>query len=238
MRVSTKLLVLLLISSLAVLGLFLVGEWGNRHAISPLTILITVIITYAIAGFALSRWWHSADLISGSKSAELAMERRIEERTRALLQEIDERKRAEHLNRGQKHVLEMLADPGDLTTEEILKALADVVASRDQGWECSIYLVERRGRIMTLAASSSVHERMADYFNTVGKDYPDTPECQAAFSGEMHVVEHLSQVDVPWSRMLVGNGIFSACSLPFCSTTSGRLTGVLTVYSRGRSAAD
>ncbi|MDR3738922.1 MAG: EAL domain-containing protein [Terracidiphilus sp.] len=235
MRISTKSLLLLLVSALALSGLFLIGEWGDRHSISPIATLCTIMVTYAVSGVALFRWWRIAGLVSGSKSAELAMERRIEERTRALRQEIEERKRAEHLNRGQKHVLEMLADPRDLTTEEVLQALADVVASRDQGWECSVYLVERRGRLMTLAASSGVHERMVDYFKSVGKDYPDVPECQAAFSGEMHIVEHLAKFDVPWSQALVSSGIFSVCSLPFCSSTSGRLTGVLTIYSRSRS---
>lgn len=235
MKLSTRLFILLLISVLALLGLFLVSEWVSQHSAPSPALLLALIASYVVSTVALFRWWHSADQVRGSKSVELAMERRIEERTRELRQEIEERKRAEHLNRGQKHVLEMLANPGNLTTEDILQSLAEVVASRDQYWECSIFVVERRGRIMNLAASSGVSDRLLSYFNAVGREFPDTPECQAAFSGEMHTVDHLGKFDVPWSRLLVGNGIFSVCSIPFCSASSGRLTGVLTVYSRSRS---
>lgn len=198
---------------------------------SPLFFDLTILVGGAIAIVALYRWRR---LSRRSQGTELSLERLVGERTRALRQEIEDRQRAEQLNRGQKQILEMLADPGDLTTDQILQSLAEVVASRNQGWDSSIFLVERRGRILSLAASSDVHERVRRYLKAVGQDYPDTPECQAAASGEAHIVEHLTQVDLPWTRALVESGVFSVWSVPFCANGSGRLTGVLTVYARSR----
>ena len=202
------------------------AAWG------PLFFDLTILFGGAIAIVGLYRWRRLTRCRQGT---ELSLERLVGERTRALRQEIEDRQRAEQLNRGQKQILEMLADPGDLTTDEILQSLAEVVASRNQGWDASVFLVERRGRILSLAASSDVHERVRRYFRAVGQDYLDTPECQAAASGEVHIVEHLTQVDLPWTRALVESGIFSVWSVPFCANGSGRLTGVLTVYARSHS---
>jgi diguanylate cyclase (GGDEF)-like protein len=166
------------------------------------------------------------------QAAELALERRVEERTRELRQEVEDRRRVEHLNRGQKRILEMLADPGDLKTEEILRYLAEVVASRNQGWECAVHLVEGRGKSLQLAASSEVAQRLRGYLDDVGTEYPDTPECQACASGETHIVDHLGDVGLTWSELLVGTGIFSAWAIPFCANGASRLAGTLTVYSR------
>jgi len=224
-----------LIFLLALLGLSFTLGWHLSTSGSSMAILLSLAVSVTIGAVALLCWMQLDGRFRDSQSSELALERRVEERTRALQQEIADRVRAEQLNRGQKHVLEMLADPGDLTTEDILQSLADVVASRNQGWESSIFLFERRGRKMQRAASSGVHERMQSYLKLVGTEFADTPECQASLSGEVHIVEHLSQVDLPWSRQLVDCGIFSVWSLPFCDTSSGRLTGVLTIYSRARS---
>jgi diguanylate cyclase (GGDEF)-like protein len=164
--------------------------------------------------------------------AELALERRVEERTRELRQEVEDRRRAEHLNRGQKRIMEMLADPGDLKTDDILRYLAEVVASRNQGWECAIHLIEGRGKALQLAASSEVTQRMKGYLEDVGSEYPDTPECQACASGEIHIVDHLGDVGLAWSELMTGTGIFSAWAIPFCANGASKLAGTLTVYSR------
>jgi diguanylate cyclase (GGDEF)-like protein len=170
----------------------------------------------------------------GKESVEFALERRVEQRTRELRQEVEDRRLADHLNRGQKQILEMLAEPGDLQTDDILRYLTATVASRNQGWECSLHLVEPRGKGLYLVASSEVNEKLEGYLDFVGNEFPDTPECQACASGETHIVEHLSEVGLSWSNLLVSNGIFSAWSIPFCSHGSGRLAGTLTVYARSR----
>ncbi len=82
-----------------------------------------------------------------SEFERLALERRVEERTAELRQEVDERRRAEEMNRGQKQVLEMLAAPGDLKTEDILRHLTETVASQNENWRCSLHLAGGRQRI-------------------------------------------------------------------------------------------
>src|ERR1700733_6959649 len=168
------------------------------------------------------------------EAAELALERRVEERTRELRKEVEERRLVEHLHRGQRRGMEMLAEPGDLKPEDILQFLADTVAARKQGWECAVHLVDRSGKSLQLAASSEVTERLRIYFNAVGTEYADSPECQASVSGETHIVEHLGEIGLAWSEVLAASGIFSVWAIPFCADGSSRLAGTLTVYSRSR----
>ena len=170
----------------------------------------------------------------GQISAELALERRVEERTRELRQEIEDRRVVEHLNRGQKQILEMLADPGELTTEDILRYLAETVASRNQGWECAIHLVEQANKMPTFVASSDVHPRVKNYFQEVGTGFLNSPECRACNFGSETLVEHLTEVGEPWSELLVANGLFSVWSIPFYANGTGNLAGALTVYARSR----
>ena len=108
--------------------------------------------------------------------------------SRELRQEVEDRRRIEHLNRGQKQILEMLADPGDLlNTEDILQHLAGVVASpATRDGECAIHLVERNGKLLHLAANSEVAERLKGYLENVGTEYPDTPECQGLCLRQKH----------------------------------------------------
>jgi diguanylate cyclase (GGDEF)-like protein len=168
------------------------------------------------------------------EAGDLTLERRVEERTRELRQEVEDRRLVEHLHRGQRRIMEMLAEPGDLKPEDILRFLADTVASRNQGWECAVHLMDRRGKSLQLAACSEVTERLRGYFEAVGTEYADSPECQATASGETHIVEHLSEIGLRWSEILSASGIFSAWSIPFCANGSTRLAGTLTVYSRSR----
>ncbi|HUD55714.1 MAG TPA: EAL domain-containing protein [Terracidiphilus sp.] len=168
------------------------------------------------------------------QAAELALEIRVEERTRDLRKEVEERRLVEHLHRGQRRIMEMLAEPGDMKPEDILRFLADTVAARNQGWECALHLMDRRGKSLQLAASSEVTEGLGNYFKAVGTEYADSPECQACASGETHIVEHLGEIGLEWSEVLSQNGIFSAWSIPFCAEASTRLAGTMTIYSRSR----
>lgn len=171
------------------------------------------------------------DSESALASERSAAEQRIEERTSELRQEVEERRRAEELNRGQKQVLEMLASPGELNTEDILQHLVETVAAQNEGWLCSVHLAERGGRTMRLAACSDVNETLKSYLETVGSEFQDAPEIQACLSGQPRIVAQLGEVRRTWSELLAANGKYSACSVPFRMNQSSRVAGTLTVYS-------
>jgi diguanylate cyclase (GGDEF)-like protein len=161
-----------------------------------------------------------------------AMELRVQERTRELSLEVEERRRAEELNRGQKQVLEMLATQREQKTEDILRVLAETVASQRRSWECSLHLVDPTRKTLQLAASSEDNERLKRYLASISADFPDAPESQACAAGEPCIVEKMTEVRRPWSELLVANGIHSAFSIPFRVAGSGDTAGTLTVYSR------
>ncbi len=161
-----------------------------------------------------------------------ALERRIQDRTRELSQEVEERRRAEDLNRGQKQVLEMLAAPHQQKTEDILRHLTATIAAQRRSWECSLHLMDKSGKTLQLVASSEVDEKLRRYLVSIGADLPDAPEGQAIRSGHTCVVEKMTEVRRPWSELLVANGIFSAWSVPFRANSDGEIAGTLTVYCR------
>ncbi|HUN83372.1 MAG TPA: GGDEF domain-containing protein [Terracidiphilus sp.] len=173
-----------------------------------------------------------ADAESALASERSAAERRIEDRTLELRQEVEERRRAEELNRGQKQVLEMLASPGELKTEDILQHLVETIAAQSEAWLCSVHLAERGGRTMRLAGCSSANETLKGYLETVGSEFQDAPEIQACLSGQPRIVAQLTEVRRTWSELLTANGVFSACSIPFRMNQSSRVAGTLTVYSK------
>ncbi len=171
------------------------------------------------------------------EEAERALERErstaeklVEDRTSELRMEVDERRRAGELNRGHKQILEMLASPQQLGTEDILRHLTSTVAAQNEVWKCALHLVER-GNTLRLAASSEVDEIFKCYLESVGTDFADAPENQASLSGRTRIAERLAEIRRPWSELLEANGIFSACSVPFRAKETSKVTGILTVYS-------
>jgi len=160
-----------------------------------------------------------------------ALEEQIEDRTRDLSQEVEELRRTEEMNRGQKQVLEMLAAPGELETEDILRHLTETVAAQHSSWKCALHLVARGGKALQLVANSDVNENLKNYMDSIGAGFPDAPETLACTTGQIHIVEHLDELQQPWSETLVANGILSAWSVPFRINASSNVAGALTVYS-------
>ncbi len=199
----------------------------------------SLLLCAMVCGIGLYLRYRAAHEARGKEEAEReldrerrALERRVEERTRELRQEVEDRRRAEELNRGQKQVLEMLAAPGQQTTEDILLHLVETVAAQRRSWECSLHLVDLGGKTLQLMASSEVSERLKRYLGSIGTDFPDAPEGRACLSGQTCIVPAMTEVRRPWSELLVANGIFTAWSVPFRTHVSDHVTGTLTVYSR------
>jgi diguanylate cyclase (GGDEF)-like protein len=262
-KATSRMFTLLLLSMFVLVGLSIAGSWeidrvsasrpgpsssGLRNGPQPASIdasqtmrkWITVfqglslIACGGLYGFGVRLRNQARREQREKQAADLALERRVEERTRELRHEVEDRRLVEHLYRGQRRIMEMLAESSDSKPEDILRFLADTVASRNQGWECAVHLMDRRGKSLQLVACSEVTERLKGYFEAVGTEYGDSPECQASASGETHIVEHLGEIGLGWSEILSASGIFSAWSIPFCANGSSRLAGTLTVYSRSR----
>lgn len=171
------------------------------------------------------------------KQAELDLERekgslqqRIQEQAPELSRGAEEGRRAESLTRGLRHVFDMLADPRQPKTEDILRHLALSVAGQERGWVCSLHLLDGPGKTLRLAASSGVDDNLRQYLASIGTDFPDAPEGQACYSGKTFVAEKMAEIGRRWSELLAANGIVSAWSAPF--RIKDKLAGALTVYCR------
>lgn len=161
-----------------------------------------------------------------------ALEKRIEARTRELRLEVEERTRAEELNRGQKHVLEMLAQAGRHPTEDILCRLAETVAAQRRVWECAVHLVDSTSQTLCLAGHSHLDEKLRRNLVRIGTDMADAPESRAHASAALYLVDKMTEVRRPWSELLVAYGIQAAWAMPIKADRSSEVIGTLTVYSR------
>ena len=109
-----------------------------------------------------------------------ALARSVEDRSLELRREVEERRQVEDLHRSQGRILEMLTEPNDLAPEEILQYLAETVASRNADWECAVHLLDRRGKLLQLAASSGVTEPLKTYLRAVGASMATAPNARPA----------------------------------------------------------
>lgn len=243
---------LLLLSMFALVGLSVAGTWQIDHSIvahyppnpfdSSQSLRIrewiavvqglSLIACGAVFGLAVrvrdKAWKEDQE----RRALELSLERRVEERTRELLLEVEERRHLEQLRREECRILEMLAAPEDLKADEILHFLVDGIVSRNPTWTVAVHLHDRSGQSLQLAACSDAPEPLKSYFEAVASEFADSPECQASASGEMHIVDNLAELGLPWSERLAANGIYAAWSTPFSASGASWLAGTLTVYSR------
>jgi diguanylate cyclase (GGDEF)-like protein len=157
------------------------------------------------------------------------LEERIENRTAELRAEVEERRRAEQLNRGRNRVLEMLAR--NHPTDEIISLLTRTVAEQRSSWGCALHLVSKSRSELQLSAAADLPERLITHLAAINSAFPDAPESAALGKGSVHAVANLNLVRRPWSELLNANGIQSVWSAPFFSA-DGTPLGTLTIYSR------
>jgi len=156
-----------------------------------------------------------------------ALEKRVQTRTAALEEEVKERQRAERLNRGRNHALEMLAR--NEPAAEILKVLAETVAEYRSTWVCVLHTFEDGP--LRLVASTSDNEMLTQHLQTIKMEMSDAPESITITTGKPHIIKDLGVERKPWCELLRANGLISVWSAPLLASKSGKL-GTLSVYTR------
>jgi diguanylate cyclase (GGDEF)-like protein len=152
------------------------------------------------------------------------LEQRVNERTAELRTEVEERCRAEQLNRGRNQVLEMLAR--DEPTDKILETLVETVAKHRSTWSCALHLLE--GETLRLAAQSRLPQTLAGRLDRISTKDSDAPESAVLKGKEIFVLPDLNQEHRPWIELLRANGAQSVWSAPFLG--GGKPLGTMTVY--------
>jgi len=201
-------------------------------------LLITVAFGYAIHLFRLLRREELARyrIESELNQERTALERRVQARTSALQAEVQDRQRAESLNRGRNRVLEMVARNESIT--ETLQVLANTLAEYRSTWICAIHTLDCG--LLKLTASSGLSDKVKHHLRTILADNTGAPEIMAIASGKPHLIEDLGAERKTWSELLRANGLLSVWSAPYFSSDSISM-GTITVYTLlkwGPTAAD
>ena len=204
-----------------------------RHSNQSLVALIVLLL----AGLAISSWCllrqrreharQRAGMLSRLNAERAALERRIEERTSELQCEVEERRRAEQLNRGRHLVLELLTREAPMS--EVLHALVETVAEYQSIWGCAMHLCE--GDRLRLKAVADIPEKLVAHLDILTQANDGSPEQSALHQGSAAIIVDLWKDLKPWTMMLTAHGVQSAWSVPILSSKK-LAVGTLTVYSR------
>jgi diguanylate cyclase (GGDEF)-like protein len=157
------------------------------------------------------------------------LEQTIRERTAELREEIEERHRADLLNRGRNRVLEMLAKNESL--QATVNVLVATLTEQRTVWCAALHQLEED--VLLLRGSVGVPEMLMDHLQRIKSDFPDAPEAVALQMGQAYTIEDTTQQRTPWRQLLAANGICSAWAVPFFAPEGGAI-GVMTIYSRLR----
>lgn len=153
--------------------------------------------------------------------------------------DIEDRKRAELLLEGEKHLLEMMASGAPLA--RVLEALCKMAQTSLDGAACSVVLVDRKRSYnpavppvwLQTAAAPTVPPALLEHMDGRPFDPAMHPVAFAATSGEAVVTDDLA-VETRWARwrsLAISHGMAASWSTPIRYTCGG-VIGVFSVLFR------
>jgi PAS domain S-box-containing protein len=145
--------------------------------------------------------------------------------------DIDDRKRAETLLTGEKHLLEIAAAGNSMS--DILAALCRLVEAATEGCYCSVVLVDADGMRLENGAAPSLP---ASFINSIiGRpvNVDSGPCAMAAYLNEQVIAADLTSETRwethAWCPMAMAHGLHACWSTPILSTM-GKVVGAFAIY--------
>ncbi len=236
-RYSLSILSLLLLLTLAS---FLVSRQMGREQVQTQNLLtwetrlddgaLLLLLIFVWCGYRLRKQIYSQEARLDDVEQELrrekhGLEQRVRERTVELRAEVDERRRADLLNRGRNQILEMLEKNEDI--HAILKVLVETVTEQRSTWLATLHQLQKGA--LELRASVGIPEVLMERLQHIEANFLDAPEAASLQRQGTYILENTTQQRTPWSQLLLANRIYSAWSAPFFSP-DGVAIGAITTY--------
>jgi PAS domain S-box-containing protein len=145
--------------------------------------------------------------------------------------DIDDRKRAEALLTGEKHLLEMTAAGSSMS--DILAALCRLVEAAAEGCYCSVVLVDDDGARFEHGAAPSLPTSFINSIIGRPVNAASGPCAMATYLNEQVIAADLAQetrwTAHAWCPMAMAHGLQACWSTPILSTM-GRVVGAFAIY--------
>ena len=145
--------------------------------------------------------------------------------------DIDDRRRAETLLTGEKHLLEMTAAGSSMS--DILAALCRLVEAAAEGCYCSVVLVDADGARLEHGAAPSLPTSFIN--STIGRpvNVDSGPCAMATYLNEQVIAADLAQearwAADAWCPMAMAHGLQACWSTPI-SSSMGKVVGAFAIY--------
>jgi PAS domain S-box-containing protein len=145
--------------------------------------------------------------------------------------DIDDRRRAETLLMGEKHLLEMTAAGSSMS--DILAALCRLVEAAAEGCYCSVVLVDADGARLEHGAAPSLPTSFINSIIGRPVNVDSGPCAMAAYLNEQVIAADLAQetrwAAHAWCPMAMAHGLQACWSTPI-SSTMGKVVGAFAIY--------